>query len=370
MKIQRIRVPETDEVSWIVLDDGYLPIEPIQAYLAFLENLGRSPNTRRAIAHHLKLFWEFLNESQVDWTEIDIACLASFISWLRRPASEVPSIAPQEAERTNATIDQMLASVHGFYDFHMRLGAIPEQPLYQFLAHTPRRYKPFLYGIAKLKPIQARVVRVKRERRRVKTLTQDQVEHLIAACTHVRDKFLLTLLAQTGIRIGQALGLRHSDIHVEDNEIHIVPREHNVNGARAKSRHAYVIPDVPASVMQLYTDYLVSELGALESDHLPDYVFVNIWEGVIGHPMTYDAVMSLIRRVRKRTGIEVTPHQFRHTRATSWLRDDQLSLESTSALLGHASIETTRATYDHRNMDDVKKELQAARQRRENRHEQ
>ena len=364
MKVQRIRDPETNEISWIVLDDAYLCIEPIKAYLAFLESLGRSPNTRRAITHHLKLFWEFLRDEQVSWTEVDIARLAGFISWLRRPPSAGLSIVPKAAQRTNATIDQMLASVHGFYDFQMRLGAIPEQPLYQFLAHAPRRYKPFLYGIAKLKPIQVRVVRVKRERRRVKTLTQDQVEQLMAACTHTRDKFLLTLLAQTGMRIGQALGLRHSDISVEDNEIHIVPREHNVNGARAKSRHAYVIPDVLASVMQLYTEYLVEDLGALESDHLPDYVFVNLWEGERGHPMTYDAVMSLMRRLRKRTAIPVTPHQFRHTRATSWLRDDQLSLESTSALLGHASIETTRAIYDHRNMDDVKKELQAAKKRR------
>src|SRR6266567_6217932 len=101
----------------------------------------------------------------------------------------------------------MLASVHGFYDFHMRLGAIAEQPLYQFLSHTPRRYKPFLYGIAKIKPIQTRVVKVKRERHRVKTLTQDQVDQLIAACSHIRDKFLLTLLYQTGMRIGQVLGL-------------------------------------------------------------------------------------------------------------------------------------------------------------------
>jgi len=364
MKVQRIRHPETDETSWIVLDDAYLPIEPITGYLVFLENLGRSPNTRRAIAHHLKLFWEFLRDEQVSWTKVDIARLASFISWLRRPATALLSIAPQEAKRTNATIDQMLASVHGFYDFHMRLGAIAEQPLYQFLSHTPRRYKPFLYGIAKMKPIQTRVVKVKRERHRVKTLTQDQVDQLIAACSHIRDKFLLTLLYQTGMRIGQVLGLRHSDISVEDNEIHIVPREHNVNGARAKSRHAYVIPDVPASVMQLYTNYLIEDLGALESDHLPDYVFVNVWEGKRGHPMTYDAVMSLIRRLRKRTAIPVTPHQFRHTRATNWLRDDQLSLESTSALLGHTSIETTRAIYDHRNMDDVKKELQAAKKRR------
>jgi integrase len=344
MKVQRIRHPETNEASWMVLDDAYVPIEPITAYLVFLESVGRSPHTRRAIAHHLKLFWEFLRAEQADWAEVDIARLASFVSWLRRPASVMPSIVPQEAKRTNATIDQMLASIHGFYDFHMRLGAIPDQPLYQFLAHTPRRYKPFLYGIAK--PIQTRVVKVKRERRRVKTLTQDQVNQLIAACSRIRDKFLLTLLFQTGMRIGQVLGLRHSDISVEDNEIHIVPRENNANGARAKSKHPYVIPDVPSSVMQLYTDYLIEDLGALESDHLPDYVFVNLWEGERGSPMTYDAVMSLIRRLRKRTAIPVTPHQFRHTRATSWLRDDKLSLESTSALLGHASIETTRFIYE------------------------
>jgi len=61
--------------------------------------------------------------------------------------------------------------------------------------------------------------------------------------------------------------------------------------------------------------------------------------------------------LRRRTGIPVSPHLFRHTRATTWLRDDQLSLESTSALLGHASIETTRSIYDHRSMEDVKKEL-------------
>jgi integrase/recombinase XerD len=335
MKVQRIRHAETKTLSWIVLDDAYLPIKPILSYLNFLGDLGRSPHTRRGIAHHLKLFWEFLRDERIRWEEVDIARLAGFITWLRRPTSAMVSIAPVEARRSDATIDQMLASVHGFYDFHMRLGAIPQQPLYQFLSHTPRRYKPFLYGIAKMKPIQTCVVKVKCERRRVRTLTHEQVTHLNAACTHLRDRFLLTLLSETGMRIGQVLGLRHEDIKAEENEIHIVPREDNVNGARAKTRQTYVIPAVPASVMQLYTDYLIEDLGALDSDHLPDYVFVNLWEGERGRPMTYDAVMSLMRRLRKKTGIAVTPHLFRHTRATTWLRDDQLSLESTSALLGH-----------------------------------
>jgi integrase/recombinase XerD len=161
------------------------------------------------------------------------------------------------------------------------------------------------------KPSQTRVISVAREQRIVKTLTQEQVKQLLDACTHQRDKFLLTLLSECGIRIGQALGLRHGDLSVEDNEIHIVPRRDNANGARAKTRRSYVIPAVSPSVMQCYTDYLIEELSALEADHLPDYVFVNLWSGEIGRPMTYDAVRSLFRHLSKKTAIAVTPHHYR-----------------------------------------------------------
>ena len=45
MKVQRGRVPNSNQIVWIVLDDNYLPIEPIQKYLRYLESLERSPNT-------------------------------------------------------------------------------------------------------------------------------------------------------------------------------------------------------------------------------------------------------------------------------------------------------------------------------------
>jgi integrase/recombinase XerD len=367
MKVQRVRLSE--HYSWLVLDDEYQPVQPILAYLKFLDNLDRSPNTVRAVAQHLKAYWLFLHEHQVDWTEVDVVHLAEFITWLRHSDPAVVSIESRRAQRTNATIDQMLSSVHGFYDFHLRLHAVPAIPLYRMLAMPNRRYKPFLHGIAKAKPSQTRVVSVAREKRVVKTLTQEQVKQLLNACTNLRDKFLLTLLSECGIRIGQALGLRHEDLSVEDNEIHIVPRRDNVNGARAKTRRSYVIPAVSPSVMQCYTDYLIEELGALEADHLPDYVFVNLWSGEIGRPMTYDAVRSLFRHLSKKTAIAVTPHLLRHTRATTWLRDDHLSLESTSTLLGHTTIQTTRSIYDHRTVDDVREELKAAQQRRSTAHE-
>lgn len=54
---------------------------------------------------------------------------------------------------------------------------------------------------------------------------------LVEACEHLRDRFLLVLLAETGMRIGQALGLRHADFVSHRKEVRIVPRRDNANGA-------------------------------------------------------------------------------------------------------------------------------------------
>ncbi|GAA6618990.1 hypothetical protein NUACC26_048020 [Scytonema sp. NUACC26] len=57
MKVQKGILPESNRPVWMVLDDEYLPIEPIQKYLHYLDSVGRSPNTIQTYAHNLKLFW-------------------------------------------------------------------------------------------------------------------------------------------------------------------------------------------------------------------------------------------------------------------------------------------------------------------------
>ncbi len=356
MKVQRIHFPEREHTTWLVLDDEYRPVQPILAYLKFLDDLGRSPNTIRAAALHLKTFWEFLGEERVYWTEVDVAHLATFIQWLRRPDSPVMPIEPRPPRRTNATIDLMLTSVHGLYEYHQRLHALPDLPLYRFVMMPQRHYKPLLHGIAKTKPVQTRVVSIKREQRRPKTLTSKQVQQLLDACAHTRDRFLLALLFSTGIRVGQALGLRHEDVSVEEGTIQIVPREENPNGARAKTRSSYTIP-CEEPLMHLYTDYLIEDLGALEADSLPDYVFVNLWGGKLGRPMTYDAVRSLVKHICRRAHVHFTPHMLRHTRATIWLRDDKLPPATVARLLGHSSVQTTQDIYLELTPADLKRAL-------------
>jgi site-specific recombinase XerD len=101
--------------------------------------------------------------------------------------------------------------------------------------------------------------------------------------------------------------------------------------------------------------HLHGEYGDLDSD----YVFVNLWGRPHGQPLAYPAVYDLVRRLRRRTGIDFDPHWWRHTAATRLLRDG-VPIEVVSTLLGHADITTTLDVYGHLTAEDARRALQAA----------
>lgn len=354
MKVQRVRIPDSNRVTWLVLDDNYLPVQPIQSFLGYLDNLERSPNTIHAYAGHLKLFWEFLGDSHLDWHLVTLENLADFIHWLRSPDPRVISIEPVEAKRTEKTINAILAAVCSFYEFQERNGATVGVDIYRYQFQPGKKYKPFLHHINKGKEVRTKLLKLKEPKAFPGTLTQGQVKQLIGACSRQRDKFLICLLYESGMRIGEVLGLRHEDIHTSgSNEIHIIPRDNNANGARAKSNSSRVV-HVSKELMTLYSDYLIEEYP---EDVDSDYVFVNIWEGEIGNPMTYSAVASLFNRLEKKTGVDARPHLFRHTHATDLIRDGW-DMAHVQKRLGHSSIQTTINTYTHLTDDDLKQAYQ------------
>lgn len=355
MKVQRVRL-EPYQATWTVLGNDFLPVEPIEDYLAYLRNLERSPNTVKAYAFHLKLYWEYLQSRKLDWTAVTVVDLAEFMSWLRNPTPDgVVSMQEQQSKRTESTVNAMLTSVCMLYDFHEQTGRVPHIPLYRSKVMPGRRYKGFLHHITKGKPIRTRLLKLKVPRRAPKTFPADQMQQLVDACDRIRDKFLLCLLAESGIRIGQALGLRHEDIQSWDNQIQVVFRTDNANEARGKSKELNTI-HVSKELMGLYSEYLQKEFMEILGDDLSDYVFVNLWKGKIGSPMTYNTVMDLFNRLKRKTGIAIAhPHMFRHTHATELIREGMEEVY-VQKRLGHASIQTTIDTYVHASTEDMKRE--------------
>ena len=256
--------------------------------------------------------------------------------------------------REPATVNRHLAGVFGFYDHQARGGAGLAADLVAWRRVSRGSYKPFLHHVSKAKALPTRPIKLKVPRRAPRTLSDEQVVAVLGACRRLRDRFLMALLVETGARIGQALGLRHCDFVSRDKELHIVARSDNANGARAKVSSTTVLP-VSVPLVRLYSEYMHVEYGDLDSD----YVFVNLWGGRRGSPMSYPTVDKLVAQLRCRSGVDFTAHMLRHTHATDLVRRG-VPIEVVARLLTHRSSRTTSETYVHLDTVDIRRALQAA----------
>jgi integrase/recombinase XerD len=358
MFVQRVAMPASGVESWTVMGDDDRPVEPIERYLAYLTDIDRSPNTVRAYAHDLKDYFDFLVYRGLDWKEVRLEDIGEFVAWLRLPpagrsgqVAVLPAVQPQVGA---STINRKLSAIAAFYQHQVRHGVDVGELLVTWQLPGRRGgWKPFLHHVSKGKPQPRRVISLKAPKKLPRVLTTVETQSILDACERLRDRFLFALLHESGVRIGEALGLRHNDIAAAECEITVVPRV-NDNGARSKSRQSRTIPVGPA-LIRLYADYLHGEYGQIDSD----YVFVNLWSQPLGQAVSYPAVYDLVRRLRRRTGIDFDPHWCRHTMATRLLRDG-VPVEVVSKILGHASITTTLAIYGHLTAEDARKALEAA----------
>ena len=180
-----------------------------------------------------------------------------------RHADPTPSRA---ARRSASTVNRMLAAVVSFYEFHGRRGNELARDLVVRTRGGRGGFEPFLHGISRDRP-RGRPVR----QRLPRTLSLEQVAAVIDCQRRLPDRFLFALLASTGMRVGQALGLRHEDVVSWERRIEIVPREGAGSRSRSKRGARGSVP-VPGELVRLWSDYMHEEYGALESD----FVFVKL----------------------------------------------------------------------------------------------
>ncbi len=306
MRVQRVVMPGSGSESWTVLGDDHVPVEPVERSLGYLACTERSPNTVKAYAHDLKDWFTFLGVHQRDWAGVTLEDVAGFVAWLRLPPAardgRVAVLPTVDHHCGGASVNRKLAALTSFCEFHARLG-VPLAGLLVTMAPAGRgrssatSYRPFLAHITKSSPQRRRAVTLPAPPSRAQVLTAREAQVILDGCGHLRDRLLFGTLLDTGLRIGEALGLRHEDVGVAERQVTVVPR-HNDNRARAKSGRPRTVP-ASAELVRLYADYLNEEYGALDSD----YVFVNLWGVPRGHPLTYPAVYDLVKRLRRDTGI-------------------------------------------------------------------
>jgi integrase len=365
-RTQRVALSD-GERTWTVLGSDHRVVEPAEQFLEYLRMLGRSPNTVKSYARALALWWEFLAVYDLEWNALTVEDFGRFLGWLRTGDSPpVVSIERRPARFSEGTVALRVQAVCSFYRYHHFNGVEAASRLYERVFSGRHAYKPMLEHLARRRGHERRVVHVARAGPRTPpTLTPEQVRLILDTCARwdeqkrdwdgsVRDRLLWALLAETGMRLGEALAIKHCDWHTGLGDtpfVEVVPREDHPHGLRVKNggyRRIYISDELD----RLYGEYLwrLCDAGADEAVGDLDswWVFVNLAREPRFSPLRAETVAWQVRRLRRRFPDELpagfTPHWLRHTHATALLLCG-IAEHVVSRRLGHLDIQTTQNLY-------------------------
>ena len=185
-----------------------------------------------------------------------------------------------------------------------------------------------------LKSPVRRIHKIKADKIIKDTFSDEGLELLRDACDEVRDLAMIDLLASTGMRVGELVGLNREDISFHE-------RECVVFGKGKTERLVYF--DARTKIhLQNYLDCRTDNNPAL---------FVSL--ALPYKRLLIGGVETRLREIGKRADIQkVHPHKFRRTLATRAI-DKGMPIEQVQRLLGHVKIDTTM-TYAMVNQTNVK----------------
>jgi len=141
----------------------------------------------------------------------------------------------------------------------------------------------------------------------------------------------------TGLRRGELLGLKWSDIDLDKGIIYVRRQILRQNGevveAPLKTKNSYRSIAIGADAIKVLK-------GMEQRD---EYVFPSPFGG----PMSPDSVLHMLQRILKRAGLErIRFHDLRHTFSVLALQNG-VDVKTLSAMLGHYSAGFTLDTYTH-----------------------
>ncbi len=178
---------------------------------------------------------------------------------------------------------------------------------------------------------------------RVVPLTVDQVERLVAA-TPPHFRALIITAVGTGLRQGEALGLREPDVDFLRREVHVRHQLVSVPGVAAHLGP----PKTPSSLRTVPAPAFVLEALAEHLRSFPRGPFGMIFSNTRGQVVNRQSLHRSLAAALRTAGLPagVTFHQLRHTYA-SLLIDGGESVTVVADRMGHKNATETLHTYSH-----------------------
>lgn len=283
-------------------------IDSFLDYLRYERNY--SEYTVTAYSKDLGQFEEFVKlkkEGIFDPREVDQDIVRSWIVFLL------------DEQVAAVSVNRKLSSLKSFFKFLMKQGVVSVNPLRLITGPKTRKPLPYFVKDGEMEAL----------------LDEDGFDEDFEG---VRNRLILEMLYDTGIRRSELVGMRNADIDWEAMQL-------RVNGKRNKQR---LIPFAEGlkDLMRAYTEIRNREVG-VESE----WFFVRKNGAALSVGMVYHIVKNKLSEIP--TLAKRSPHVLRHSFATSMLNNGA-ELNAVKELLGHSSLAST-SVYTHTTFEELKK---------------
>jgi integrase/recombinase XerD len=271
-----------------------------------------SPETIAAYRDAFRLLLRFAHDQtgkqpfELDLDDLDAPLIGAFLTHLEHDRGNSPK-----------TRNARLGAIHSFYRF-----AALEHPEH---AHT----------IARVMAIPTK----RYERNTVSYLDLPEIKALLAAPNTGtwlgrRDRALLLLMVQTGVRVSELVGLRIGDVHLGTGA------HCRVTGKGRKKRS----PTLTAETVQVLRAWIKERCGEPGDPLFPTRQGQPLSRYTVGALLSKHATTAAAA-CPSLTAKQVTPHALRHTNAML-LRAKDVDIATIALWLGHESTQTTHI-YEH-----------------------
>ena len=238
-----------------------------------------------------------------------INILGHFSSWLRIPIAEVTT------KQTDAYMDQLLRGRKKPKTLNCHFGCI--HAFYDYLIEDER--------MSLINPVRKNY-KLRLPRPLPKHLRDEQVVDLFMEISDTRDRAMFMLMLRCGLRVEEVARLTADAIEYRSRQLYVF------NGKGSKDRVVYLSEDALSALQS----YMQKRKWAKEKR-----VFLVQKGPLRGKPISVRGIQKRIEYYAKKTQIQVSCHQLRHTMATQLLNADA-DLVTIQDLLGHSKITTTQ----------------------------
>ena len=219
---------------------------------------------------------------------------------------------------------------------NIRLGS-----LRVFLEYLGSKDVAFLYLYQEAKTVK----RLKCPKKKVEGLSREAVSAILKepdlnTRTGRRDLVLLSLLYGTAARIGEVLGVKVGQLHLDAPKPYVI-----LFGKGGKTRTAYLLPRVRNNISEYLREYHGKNP---DPDDFLFYSRVGGKQAMLTEPAIDRRIKLYAAAAHEKCSqvpANVHAHQFRHAKASHWL-EDGINVVQVSFLLGHQNLETTMKYLD------------------------